>query len=457
MPAALDTSLAPARAERLPGGVRELVALALPIVLTNLSATVMMATDAAMVGRLGATELGAVGLAGIWYWTALSGFSGAATGVQTFVAQAQGAGDERAGGRWAWQGWYAIAPLATLVMTAFALGFAPLLDLMAPAPALRPLAADYVEGRAIGIVGVITAMVLGAFFRGTGDARTPLWAMLAANAVNLFLNFALIYGMFGFPAWGVYGAGVATAVAQWVDALLLLYFFRRRGVARRFHTAPVAPARAEMRRFLRTSAPIGGQWMLDMIAFALFSTVVARMGVAEMAASQALINLMQLSFMLVIGIQVAVATLVGRYVGAGDLAAAWRSRASALQVGLALSVVAAVAFLSVPEFCLRLFTSDPEVLRLGSALLVVGAAFQVVDAVGVLNGGALRGAGDTRWPFVVQTLLAWGLFLPAAWLCGVWLEGGLTGAWLGGVVYVFALGVALHWRFQSGVWQRTRI
>src|SRR5215470_5900991 len=85
------------------GGLREVVALALPVVLTNLSATLMMTTDAAMVGRLGATELGAVGYAGIWYWTALSLFSGAATGVQTFVAQAHGRGDSRACGAWAWQ------------------------------------------------------------------------------------------------------------------------------------------------------------------------------------------------------------------------------------------------------------------------------------------------------------------------------------------------------------------
>ena len=96
-------------------------------------------------------------------------------------------------------------------------------------------------------------------------------------------------------------------------------------------------------------------------------------------------------------------------------------------------------------------------LRLGAPLLAVGAVFQVCDAVGVLTGGALRGAGDTRWPFLVQTLLAWGLFLPAAYVGGTVLRGGLTGAWIGGVVYVAALGVALQWRFRSGAWKRMRI
>ena len=84
-------------------------------------------------------------------------------------------------------------------------------------------------------------------------------------------------------------------------------------------------------------------------------------------------------------------------------------------------------------------------------------AFLICDAFGVLNGGALRGAGDTRWPFVVQTLLAWGLFLPAAYVGGAVIGAGLTGAWMGGVVYVAVLGYALHWRFQSGAWQTATI
>src|SRR5215470_15510425 len=120
----IDSSIA-AREHSSAGGLREVMALALPVILTNLSATLMMTTDAAMVGRLGAAQLGAVGYAGIWYWTALSLFSGAATGVQTFVSQAHGSGDARACGAWAWQGLYAVVPLAGIGIAAFALAFGP--------------------------------------------------------------------------------------------------------------------------------------------------------------------------------------------------------------------------------------------------------------------------------------------------------------------------------------------
>jgi MATE family multidrug resistance protein len=456
MSAVLDTPAA-VRVAAPSGGVRELVALALPVVLTNLSSTLMMTTDAMMVGRLGAIELGAVGYAGIWYWTVISGFNGTGNGVQTFAAQAHGAGRAHECGAWLWQAWYTVVPPAIVALVLFALAFPALLELLGPDPALRPLAIAYVHARVLGIGGLMTGLAIAAFLRGVGDTRTPLWAMIAANLVNVVLNYALIFGHLGCPRLGVAGSGLATAIAEWVYASWLLRAVMRPAVRRQFRTDPVAPDRVAMRHFLRTSAPIGGQWALDMLAFASFSTLVARMGANQMAASQALLSLMHLSFMQVVGVQMAVATMVGRYLGAGDLGAAWRSRRSALHVGVGLSVAVAVLCVVAPELCLRLFVTDETVLRLGAPLLAVGAAFQICDAVGVLNGGALRGAGDTRWPFVVQTLLAWGLFLPAAYVGGSLWGGGLTGAWSGGVVYVAALGLALHWRFQGGAWEKARI
>lgn len=456
MSAVLESSRA-LRVAGARGGIRELAALALPVILTNLSSTLMMTTDAMMVGRLGATELGAVGYAGIWYWTVVAGFNGAGNGVQTFAAQAHGAGRARDCGAWLWQAWYTVVPAAVCALGLFALGFPALLRLLGPDPALRPLASAYIEARALGIGGLMTGMVIAAFLRGVGDTRTPLWAMIAANVVNVVLNYGLIFGHLGLPRLGVAGSGLATAVAEWVYAAWLIRAVLRPAVRRQFHTGYAAPCRQTMRRFLRTSAPIGGQWALDTLAFAAFSTFIARMGASQMAASQALLSLMHLSFMQVVGVQMAVATMVGSYVGAGDVLAARHSRRSALQLGVGLALAVAVLFVVAPELCLRLFVTDETVLRLGAPLLAVGAVFQICDAVAVLNGGALRGAGDTRWPFAVQTLLAWGLFLPAAYVGGPLLDGGLTGAWLGGVVYVAALGIALHWRFQSGAWEAARI
>jgi len=439
------------------GGVREVVALAFPVVLTQLSATMMGIVDSAMVGRLGPTQLAAVGFSSIWLWTIFSLVYGTATGVQTFVSQADGAGNERACGPWAWQSFYAVFPATALIVLALAPVLTPLLALLGPSPDLQLSAVEYTAARLIGELGLAVTMVLTSFFRGLGDTRTPLYVTLLANAVNAALDYTLIFGEFGFPEWGVRGAGTATAVSSWVGAAVFIALFRRRKIAQRFDTDPVAPSRAAIARFLRTGAPIGGQWCVGMTAFACFTTVVARMGDESMAASQAFVMLLSLSFMQAMGISVAASTLVGRYVGARDPEAVQRTFRSALGVGLALSGAIAVLFVAIPGPLLRIFTDDSDVMALGRPLLLIGALFQIFDLMGIVSEGALRGAGDTRWPFLVQTAFGWGFFVPAAYGVGVMLDGGLTAAWAAGVVYVGALAFVMVRRFRSGAWQRISI
>jgi MATE family multidrug resistance protein len=439
------------------GGLRQVAHLAYPVVLQNLSVTTLHMVDAAFLGRVGPTEMGAAGYGGLWIWTALCFFLGTGTGVQTFVAQAHGAGRERQCGPWAWQALAAVLPPLVLATALFAWAFPALLTLLAPAVELQGLSTEYVRARALGCVGVATTMVLGAFFRGLGDMRTPLLVTMTAALANVVLDWGLIFGNLGLPALGVRGAGLATAIAEWLGAALLLACFLRGRVRRAFATVPVRPRLQVIRRFVRTGAPIGGMWFLDMITFSLFTTLIARMGSDAMAASQAFVVLLHVSFMQVIGFQIAAMTLVGRYIGADDHDAAERSYRSAMLLGVGYAGVVGLLFLLIPGPLLRIFTSDARVLELGLPLLAVGALFQLCDAVGIIANGALRGAGDTRWPFLVQTAMAWGLFLPLGWLGGVALDGGLVGAWLGGTAYFTALGIAMTWRFRSGAWKRVRI
>jgi len=439
------------------GGVREVAALAYPIVLTQLSQTAMHMIDCIFVGRLGAAQLGALGFAGIWLWTVFCVFSGCATGVQTFVSQAHGAGDETSCGRWAWQGLYAVVPAAAFTLLLFAFGADAFLRLLGTTPEIHDYALAYVRMRPPGFACLAIYMVLASFFRGLGDTRTPLIATLVANAVNAFLAYVLVFGHFGLPARGVAGAGIATSIAEGVGAALLLAALFRRRVSRAFQTRPVAPDVHQIRRFLRTGAPIGGQWVLDMSAFALFTTLVARMGNVSMAANQAMLSLLSLSFMQAVGISLAAMTLVGRYKGARDLDSAARSFRSAVKLGLVLAALVAGLFVIAPEFLLRLYVDNSQVLALGRPLLALGAAFQLFDCMAIVAAGSLRGAGDTRWPFLVQTSLAWTLRLPLAWLFAVTLGGGVVGAWYAEFVFVATLSAAFVLRFRSGAWRKVEI
>jgi len=445
------------RARRLPGGIAEVAILAYPAVLQTLSDTVMQVVDAAIVGRLGVTELGAVGFGGIWVWTMLVGFVGAATGVQTFVSQAFGAGNHKQCGPWVWQALYALVPVAFLWVVTIELAFGPLIRLLGPSLELQSFATSYAHGRLCGAPAVVAAVVLTSFFRGIGDTRTPLVATVLANLLNAAACYGLVFGRFGLPAWGVAGAGAATALANWTYTAIMLCALLRRRMIETYATLPVRPTAEAMRRYTRTSTPVGGQWVLDMISFALFSTIIARMGDNQMAASQAMIQLLALSFMQAFGISIASGALVGRYVGARDLVSAERSHHSAMKLGMGLATAVAVLFLTVPDALLGIFTTDPQVIALGRPLLALGALFQLIDAVGIIAGGALRGAGDTRFPFVVQASLAWCVRLPLVYALAVILGGGVLGAWWGELGYVTVLGSAWLLRFRSGVWRTVRI
>jgi MATE family multidrug resistance protein len=454
---AIPTSLATVRVQPRSGSVREVALLAYPIVLTQISQTVMHVTDSIFVGRLGAAELGALGFAAIWLWTVMSVFSGTAIGVQTFVSQAHGAGDERSCGAWAWQGLYAVVPATALALFAFAAVAGPLFGWLGTPDEMREHALAYARTRPIGLVGQCVWLVLASFFRGLGDTRTPLVATLVADATNAVLAYGLVLGHLGLPAWGVAGAGVATSISEWLGAAIVAAAFARPAAAQRYHTCPASPDRRAIRRFLRTGAPIGGQWLLDMGAFAIFTTLVARMGNAPMAATQAMISLLSLSFMQAIGIGLAATTLVGRYKGGLDLSAAVRSYRSATKLAIGLALGVAALFLLAPGALMGLYSRDPEVLRLGPPLLALAAAFQLLDAVQIVAGGALRGAGDTRWPFLVQTGLAWALRLPLVWLFAFAFGGGVVGAWYAEFAFIAVLAAALVQRFRSGAWAEVRI
>ena len=444
-------------AEKDRGGLGEVWLLAYPAILSQVSVTTMGVVDSAMVGRLGATELASVGFAGIWNWTLICAFLGMASVVQTFVSQDHGAGRGRQSGAWTWQGVWLLTPMVLLLAVTILLFAEPLLQALNLSPAMQPFAAEYLTIRAFGGVGLCLASIFLSFYRGIGDTRTPLAITVFVNILNVVLDYGLIFGRLGLPAWGVAGAATATVIAEWTSTAIVVFLLLRPRMRERFGTGPVRPCWKDQVRLLRTGLPLGGAALLEMSSFAAFLTFVAWMGDSSMAASQAFVSLLSMSFMQAVGIGYAVATLVGRYRGAKDLPAATRSFYSSQKLAAGISMATGLVFIVFPEPLMRIFTNDPRVIELGRPLLLIGAFYEILDAFSIVADGALRGAGDTSAPFVARLLLAWLVQVPLAWLIGIHWEYGLTGAWLGSGIYMILLSTYLLYRFRSGAWQRIKI
>jgi MATE family multidrug resistance protein len=439
------------------GSCAEVWHIAYPAVLTMISQTAMSFTDAMMVGKLGFVELAGVGLAGTLVWGLYSFFNGLVNGVNTFVAQDYGAKRYSLIGRMTWQGVY-FSALSGIILFILSFYSTDLLSLLGPKENVQTIGSEYLRIRMQGGLFIILWMCFSSFLRGLGDTRTPLKITLIANVVNVLGDYVLIFGKLGFPRLETQGAAIATITANGIGAVLFLLAFLRHKNASLYSTRTGwRPSLSNMGRLARIGLPIGAQWFLDMGSFIFFSALIGRIGTPQLAASEATLRMLMLSFLPLVGVGIAATTLVGQYIGSDEPQFARRSGNSALRLGLFYTAGIAMLFLVFAENLVALINSDPEVVRIGSRIIRLGALFQIFDGIGIISGGVLRGAGDTRWTMYIGISYAWGLFLPLAYIGGFVLGGGALGAWGGATIYIIALSLTFYLRFRSGKWQSIKI
>ena len=406
-----------------------LTALAVPLVLGQLSQTLMGVVDTLMVGRLGGPALAAVGLSSLLFAALSMSLKAVDVACQTFTARRIGAGrDDQVG-----------AVLATSLAVVLLLGaLATWLGLARPGlmmrlvtrdPEVARLGAQWLYWRFLGLVPLLVYFQFKAMGDGIGWTRAGMIAGIGMNIVNVPLNWLLIYGHAGFPALGVGGSALASSISGVLALVPLLVIFLRSRHRRRFRLLARGNFHRELvRPFLQMAWPAAVQSLGMVLALTAFYVILGGISTATLAVGAVLLRLASVSFMPGIGLGAAVQTAVGQALGAGDVHGA--RRAAWAGTGLAALVMGAfgVIFLVFPEQLLRSFMADPALIRDGvPAVRVIGLA-QAVDAVGLALAGALRGAGRTRAVMVVDIVAGFALMPPLAWLFGIVWGGGLLGA-----------------------------
>ena len=440
-----------------PGSYRQLWVLAYPVIITMISQTLMWLSDTIMVGRVGTAELGAVGLGGMIVWTFFAFFNGLMSSATTFVAQDYGAKRYGIIGRMMWHYLYiAIASYMALLIFASVSGY--VLKLIGSSTEVEKYSGIYIRIRLYSGIGVFTSFALAGFLRGIGNTKTPMRIAIIANGFNIIANYLLIFGKFGFPRLGVTGAALATLISSVLSAVLYLILCLSEKYNRIYSTRSRHHIEfAQIRRIARVGLPMGIQFFLDTASFSVFTAFIARMGDASLAASSAAITLMSTSFMPLIGISIATTTLVGQFIGAGELRHARKSGYTAVKLGIFYTALVASNFFIFPRQLLSLVSKDPEVINLGAKILMLAGIFQLSDGFGICANGTLRGAGDTRFVMVVGLSYAWFLFVPLSYLLGYTFGGGVVGAWIGATVYIIIYGITVFLRFHGGKWESIKV
>jgi MATE family multidrug resistance protein len=429
-----------------------MVALAVPVVLSELGWMAQGIVDTIMVGRLGPAAIGAVALGNaVCYTLSLFGM-GLLLGLDTLVAQAYGRKDHDDCHRWLAQGVYlaliATPPLMLLIGLA-SFGFAPFgINSEVAGPA-----GSYLRILNLGTLPLLLYAGTRRYLQGVGDVHVIMATYLGANLLNWFGNWVLIYGKFGFPALGVNGSAISTVLARILMAAALLGFAwryeRKRGHPLFRHWA--GPSAARLKQLLRLGGPAAGQVLLEVGAWNLTVLAAGWLTPAALATHQIVLNYASLTYMVPLGVSAAAAVSVGHAVGAGDWERARRAGWLALGLATSFMLLAAVAFLLIPVPLITLYTRDPQVLALGPGVLILVAAFQIFDGIQTVSTGALRGLGETRTPMLANLVGYWALGLPLGMTLCFALRWGIYGMWTGLTLALIVIAMTLlrRWRKDS--------
>lgn len=419
--------------------IRKMAVLGVPVAATQLSTMMLGFVDTVMVGRVSVEALSAAALANVWIFGTLMLANGILMGLDPVVAQAHGAGDGDRAGR-ALQTGLILALLLSVPIAIAWLYTDRFLLATGQDPRLVALAHEYTGVQILGIPFFLTYAALRQYLQGREHMRAALWVILIANGFNVLFNWMFIFGNGGFPALGLYGAGIATTATRILSFVGLLVwtlgFGLHRGAWVPWSRETWNPRR--IAQLLRIGFPVGLQVSFEMWAFQAAALLAGRLGEVPLAAHTIAINMAALSFMVPLGLAQGAATRVGNRIGAGDPRTAQRAAWVSLAMGAAFMCLAALTFVLLRDVLPRIYTTERVVLEAASAILPIAAAFQIFDGTQAVGCGILRGMGRVRPAMIFNLVSYWCLALPlGAWLA--FSQGwGLAGIWWG---LVLGLGV----------------
>ena len=446
--------------------LRALAWLSLPIALAQLGLIFMSLVDTAIIGHVSVDDLAATAIGRSIIFGVEAVGMGIGFALDPLASQAVGAGKpERA--YQALRAGIQAAALVTLPTILLAFAITLLLGPLGVDPAILPRVHAFMLGNAPGVFGYLAYLAGKSFLQAHGATRPALVASLVANLVNAVVCSLLVRGddallavglpAIGLPRLGALGAGLASSLGSLLLAGIVIQAARSfrpvapaadapvRGAVPASAAAEAEPAPVTLVTVLRLGLPVGLQLLAEIGVFSLVALLAGRLGTTVLSAHQIAVGLASFTFMGALGVGGATAVRVGHAIGAG------RSPRQSGLVGLGLGAVVmsvgAALFALIPRPLIAIFTTDAEVIEVGARLLRIASLFALFDGIQAVASGALRGAGDVRFPFLANVVAHWLVGLPVALVLGFGLGLGAPGLWWGLTAGLVTVSVLLAARF----------
>ncbi len=434
----------------------ELLRLALPMVVSQGTFAVMIFTDRYFMSQIDPAHMAAALGGGVASFFSFCFFVGVFSYANALAAQYLGAGEPEKCPKVVTQG---------MIMTVMSLPFLTLITFlvagifegMGHEPAQVELERTYYLILMSGVLVTLAKTCLSSYFAGIGRTHVVMICDVFGLIVNVPLCYVMVFGKLGFPALGIVGAGVSTVVATFLAFLLFVAFYFRKEHRDSFAVRHSFSLDLKiLRRFWRLGFPSGLELFLNVAAFNLFLLMFQSYGVAEGAAAAIVFNWDILSFIPMIGLNVGVISLIGRFVGARDMARTNEVMTAAFVVALAYSAVLATVYIAFRFPLVEVFappSGDFTAIRTLSAFMMVGlSSYVMADAVILVSGGVLRGAGDTRWLMVASVSLHWAMLVAQYFIIRVFAFSPKV-SWLAFVAMILAIAVVYALRLRGNRWR----
>ena len=455
--AKLETPATPTRAtepptHRLAPELTETLKLAVPIALTQLGQIAMMTTDLALIGRLGDEAVAAAALAHTVFFVTFTFGMGLVSAVAPLAAQAFGARNPRLVRRSLRVGLWA-ALMISLPMIALPLFGEQILLLLGQAPATAHRAQNYLQGLAWGITPALWFLAIRGFMSAINRPEPVLWITLAAIPANALLVYLLLFGAFGLPPLGLFGAGLGTSIVNMGMFLAVVWFATYRRPFRKYHVFGHLwhIDWRLMWRLIVIGAPISISFLLEYGLFGAAGLLMGLISTTALAAHQIALQVAAILFMVPFGISMAATVRVGHAIGRGDAGAVRRAGYVATWLGIVLAAILTLAVIVSRFGIAEIFLGErtDATAELSATLLLVGSTFFIADAIQTVAAGSLRGMNDTRVPLLFAILSYWLI----GFACACWLAfrtpSGAVGVWIGLSVGTAVYAVLLLLRFRS--------
>lgn len=434
--------------------LRATVVLGLPLVGAQIAQMLINVTDTIMLGWLGTRELAAGTLAFQSFFALMIFGLGFGAAMIPLIANALGRDDERAVRRASRMGLWALIALALVFQIPLFFTEAVLVA-FGQEPELAALAQTYMRIAQWSMIPAFVLTGLRSFLTGLEKANAVLLLTVAMALVNGVLNYALIFGNWGFPRLEMEGAAIATVLANTAGTAAVVIYVVRDKDSRPFELfknfwRPEWPA---LRAIVKLGVPISLGIFAEVGMFLTCSLMVGWIGVIELAAHSVALQLASIAFMVPLGLAQAASVRVGNAAGRGDPIAVGRASHAVMVMALGFVLVAGTMFAVLPESLIKLWldADNPDlemIVQVGVPMLYMAAAFQIFDTLQVTASGALRGLQDTAVPMLIMVVSYWLIGLSSAYVAAFWLGFGPVGVWIGLVIGLAAASVALTWRFE---------